>query len=158
MLKKIVSIIVLICVCSGMFGTVAFASSGACGDNATWSFADGILTISGTGDMNVDYNPPWADIKNQIKKVVIEDGITSISRSAFGWCTNLESVYFGKGIKKIGQSAFLMCGKLNTVELPSGITKIEDDAFSATGVSGNQDNWTDGVFYIGTYAISANDS
>ena len=37
-------------------------NSGKCGENVHWSFKDGILTISGNGDMysfKYDYSPPW---------------------------------------------------------------------------------------------------
>lgn len=56
--------------------------SGKCGDNADWNFdkSTGILTISGSGKM-YDYatiisEMPWKLYNNQIKRVVVEEGIT----------------------------------------------------------------------------------
>lgn len=51
----------------------------------SWEINDGVLTISGTGDMP-DYNgnmkAPW---KGSFSKVVIEYGVTSIGANAFGF-------------------------------------------------------------------------
>ena len=107
MKKRIVSI-VLACLMVLPLATsqVSAASpSGKCGNNVTWSLdqSTGVLTISGTGDMynyqvaDTDWNPyeydlstytystnaPWWNYRNQIKSVIIEDGVTSIGDNAF---------------------------------------------------------------------------
>ena len=53
-------------------------------DNLTWTlYNNGTLTISGSGAMqDYDYNSP-AFYNSNIKKVVIEDGVTSIGDNAF---------------------------------------------------------------------------
>ena len=62
--------------------------NGTCGENLTWVFDDytGALTISGTGEME-DYDgnneAPWTLIKDNIKEVVIENGVTGIAKRAF---------------------------------------------------------------------------
>lgn len=67
------------------------SKSGTCGDNLTWTLSDdGILTISGNGSMrdytneasgsSVDFPNPFA-----VRKVVIENGVTSIGDYAFEW-------------------------------------------------------------------------
>ena len=65
-------------------------------DGLTWTLYDnGTLTISGTGAMKEYYgsdnSPAYYNYK--IKKVVIENGITSIGAYAFSGCTNLASTY-----------------------------------------------------------------
>ena len=65
--------------------------TGTCGENVNWKLSgDGTLTISGAGPMD-DYNnrlggnqgmPSWYAYRTQIKKVVIEDGVTSIGKNA----------------------------------------------------------------------------
>ncbi|MBR4393014.1 MAG: hypothetical protein IKT07_03215, partial [Oscillospiraceae bacterium] len=60
---------------------VFLASSGACGDNLTWTLNDnGKLTISGTGDMDGGGpdSYPWAENSEGIKTIVISSGVTSI--------------------------------------------------------------------------------
>jgi len=63
--------------------------SGTCGDHLTWEFdSRGLLTISGTGDMN-DYmfhGTPWKSFKRSIKKIVLDGTITGIGDFAFYGC------------------------------------------------------------------------
>ena len=71
-------------------------TSGSCGENSTWQFdsATGTLTITGNGDMD-DYlleEKPWGDYIQNIEKVVIEDGVTSVGSSAFDNATELKNV------------------------------------------------------------------
>ena len=62
--------------------------NGTCGENLTWVFDDstGALTISGTGEME-DYDgnneAPWTLIKDNIKEVIIANGVTGIAKRAF---------------------------------------------------------------------------
>ena len=62
-------------------------------DNLTWTLdADGTLTISGTGamkDYDYDSNPSPVYKNSDVKKVVIEDGVTSIGNYAFTYCVSL---------------------------------------------------------------------
>ena len=70
--------------------------SGSCGDTVTWTFDtnSGILSISGTGEMNnfVDFsNQPWYEYANTITAVSIENGVTYIGTHAFDGC-DLQSI------------------------------------------------------------------
>ena len=58
------------------------ASSGACGEDATWAFdaSTRTLTISGTG--SVSDNSGWLQNAYLIKGVVVEEGITAIGRAS----------------------------------------------------------------------------
>ena len=87
----------------------AQATSGSCGDNATWSYESTTLTISGTGEM-YDYTiedyqttAPWKAYAETMTSLVIEDGITSIGNNAFAGCEKLNSVtYPASGFTSIG--------------------------------------------------------
>ena len=108
--------------------------TGQCGDHLSWSFADGILTISGTGDM-YDYEvifstAPWSNISNNITSLIIQNGVTSIGNDAFLRCCNLSSVTLGNDIKSIGEYAFNQCARLTSIELPNGVTSIGESAFN----------------------------
>ncbi len=67
---------------------------GTFGDNLTWSYENGTLTIGGSGDMpNVSYeSAPWAEYLDEITTVVLGAGITKIPTDVFCDCTNLESI------------------------------------------------------------------
>ncbi|MDE6730581.1 MAG: leucine-rich repeat protein [Oscillospiraceae bacterium] len=118
--------------------TEKITTSGTCGENLTWNFEEstGTLTISGTGAMDdwnwrYDNNPEWA-ILNNIKKVIIEDGVTTIGNGAFGWDKTLESVIISDSVTTIGDEAFTMCESLTSVAIPDSVTTIKDFAFSGT--------------------------
>ena len=105
-------------------------------DNLTWKLdADGTLTISGTGAMkDYDYynNPsPASQKKDSVKKVVIEDGVTSIRNSAFYDCNSLTSITIPNSVTSIGAYAFSNCYYLTNITIPNSVTSIENYAFRA---------------------------
>ncbi len=124
--------------------SVSAATNGICGESLTWSLDDGTLTISGEGEMN-DYNynyineehiidTPWFDKRNQIKSVVIEEGVTQIGDFAFRGCDNLTYVTFPSGLIEIGYEAFWGCN-LSDVTFPDGLIELGDGAFMCTNLS-----------------------
>ena len=102
-------------------------------DNLTWKlYEDGTLNISGTGAMK-DYNindtqSPVINHQN-VKKVMIEDGVTSIGNYAFYFCENLTSLTLPDSVTSIGDSAFDTCRGLTNITIPEGVTNIGDCAF-----------------------------
>ncbi|MBQ5969670.1 MAG: leucine-rich repeat domain-containing protein [Clostridia bacterium] len=118
--------------------------SGTCGkngDNVTWTLdSDGTLTIQGTGEMKdysyMDYNDtyvtdaPWGKpYYDQIKKVVIQSGVTSIGDDAFFGCSGLTSVTIPDSVTSIGDWAFAFCSSLTSVTIPDSVTSIDNYAF-----------------------------
>ena len=88
-----------------------------------WKLSEnGTLTISGK-DMP-DYNvrtskhseksklistSPFFPKRKKIKKIVIEDGVTSIGDDAFSGCSNLKSITIPNSVASIGRYAFSFC-------------------------------------------------
>ncbi|MDE6426809.1 MAG: S8 family serine peptidase [Ruminococcus sp.] len=117
---------------------VPIVASGQCGDNVYYTLDEnGLLTISGTGDM-IDNssglnNPPWYEFgfepNEKIKKVVIKYGVTSIGGNAFEWCIALTSVDIPDSMINIGIGAFNCCKSLTSVIIPDSVTSIGDHAF-----------------------------
>ena len=66
-------------------------------------------------------------MKNQVKKIVIKSGITSISENAFNYLPNLKEVVIENGVHTIGKEAFAFCSNLETVTLPDSVINIGDD-------------------------------
>ena len=88
-------------------------ASGSCGENATWEYENGTLTISGTGAM-ADYTDaltdnPWNTYRTSITKVVIGNSITHIGNWAFMGCSALYEVTIGDHVASIGAEAFANC-------------------------------------------------
>ena len=108
--------------------------SGSCGENVTWTLtADGTLTISGTGamtDYTYDSRSPWYSCRTYIKRVVMQQGVTSIGDHAFWDCSGLTSVTIPDGVTSIGDSAFSGCTALTSVTIPGSVTSIGGGAFS----------------------------
>ena len=80
---------------------------GADGDNVTWTLDDtGTLTISGEGEM-FDFASkkecPWYELRQLIKNVKIESGVTSIGDNAD---INQKSITIPKSVTKIGKAIF----------------------------------------------------
>ena len=114
--------------------------SGNCGENLTWTLnTDGLLTISGTGEME-DYssygNVPWNGLVDKINCVVIRNGVTSISYGAFMGCTGLTSVTIPDSVTSIGDNAFRNCTGLTSVTIPDSVTAMGTSAFEGcTGLT-----------------------
>lgn len=129
--------------------------SGKCGDNVTWAFADGTLTISGTGRMD-DYNfsiasnnyggtmAPWFElgIGNDIQRLEINEGITYIGKKAFFWPSgffwdNLKYASIPDSVTEIGDSAFVFCRGLTELVIGknSQLSIIGSSAFYCTRLS-----------------------
>lgn len=161
------------------FPAAAAKTSGTCGDALNWSFdkATGTLTVSGHGEMKNDaYDyPKWGDLKKEITRVVIGEGCTSVSFSAFSSCRNLTSVVLPKSLTHIAQSAFDGCWALKDISLthvtsignyafnncssltvltvPKGVSQINSGAFSNCQKLQTV-NFHNGITEIGSYAFS----
>ena len=108
-------------------GSITFSeTTGECGENAIWSFADGTLTISGTGA--AEYKR-WSHFQKSIENVVIEEGITNVPDYAFQFCSNLKSVKFAASVTSIGDEAFRGCKALTSVVLPENLVSVGYNAF-----------------------------
>ena len=135
--------------------------SGSCGENVTWTLtADGTMTISGTGamtDYTYDSRSPWYSCRTYIKRVVMQQGVTSIGDHAFWDCSGLTSVTIPDGVTSIGGGAFSGCTSLTSVAIPSSVTEIGGSAFSGcTGLTSV--TIPDSVTSIDGYAFSGCDS
>ena len=109
-------------------------ASGSCGYNVTYTFdsSTGTLTIQGSGAMTNYYyssDIPWLSYKDDIKTVIIEEGVTSIDNYAFDGCGSLTSVTIPNGVTYIGKSAFNGCSGLTSVTIPNSVTRIGSSAF-----------------------------
>ena len=108
-------------------------ASGSCGESLTWSLnSAGDLTVSGTGDM-ADFaatGAPWAEYRDQIKLVILGQGVISIGSSAFQDCKNLETVSLPGSLTALGKAAFLRCGELTNVKLPASLKSVGEDCFT----------------------------
>ncbi len=128
--------------CSTCGDTVIEEYSYASGDwnvdgSITWRLTkDGMLTLSGSGEMKKLSvgSSPVAEYANEIKSLVISDGITTIGNRAFRDLTSLESVTFGKDVASVGYEAFYNCVSLTAVSFNEGLKSIGALAFYNTAI------------------------
>lgn len=162
------------------------------GDNVYANLDDyGTLTISGTGDMwenNHNVNEegieknvaPYYDDKelctwfgawkNDINKVVFEEGITSVGKNAFTVCErgsyagyghnnvrvigvpSLTSVTLSSTVNIICRGAFYKTSALKSITIPSNVTTIEQNAFKDSALASVK--LSEGLESIGEYAFA----
>jgi hypothetical protein len=118
------------------------------GDEVTWDMSGDTLTISGTGAITISttasYRSPvstvklgirklsgagskWTPIMENIKKIVIKSGVTSIPDQAFAGFSSLEEVVIEDGLESIGEKVFWQCVNLKTVTIPDSVSSIGKD-------------------------------
>ena len=104
-----------------------------CGDDLYWEYADGVLTITGTGDMYdyaADTDVPWYDVRGNIKTVSLPNAMTKIGQNAFYKCTAMTSINMPTSLTAIGEKAFAQDTKLACeIILPASMTTIASRAF-----------------------------
>ncbi len=112
-------------------GCALAADSGSCGENAFWAYDSGVLTITGTGEMD-NWNPgqqPWYQYQESITSVVIDSGITSIGNFAFRGCRLLADVNLPNSLNSMGFEVFSNCTSLTSISLPDQISQINIKSF-----------------------------
>ena len=106
---------------------------GTCGEHIHYVlYENGKLLLHGTGvtyDYELGDSPFWEN--ENIRSLVISEGITAIGKSNFERCVNMESVSFPTTLTEIGERAFFMYehGGLKTLVIPANITSIGEKAF-----------------------------
>lgn len=112
------------------FDSLEIISFGQCGNDVFYELTeDGVLTISGEGDM-YNYSHNYGYKKLEIKEIVINEGVTSIGDEAFEDLKNVFCIKMSNSIMKIGELAFAGCTSLLSIVIPQNITNIADGAFA----------------------------
>ena len=145
MKKRIFSFVLAVLMIASLLPATALAAdvvaSGTCGaegngSNLTWTLdSEGVLTISGSGDMynygSSDFSAPWDGSRSRVKSVVIADGVTSIGEYAFFYCESLTSVTIPDSVTSIGKYAFFCCTSLTSMTIPDSVTSISSSTFAS---------------------------
>ena len=125
-------------------GTATDGICGDKGDNLLWDFKNGTLTIRGKGKM-ADYgsysiegndegdssygymarfgDAPWWNLRGEINKIVIGEGVTNIGFAAF-YKTNVVNIEISNSVTSIEGGAFARCRKLLKATLPKNLVNI----------------------------------
>ena len=113
---------------------------------------------------------PDAFNESNVKEVILNDNLTTISQNAFLNCKNLESINLNNNITSIEEHAFFGCTSLNEIYIGDSVSKIENGAFACSGIKNfnvsknNKNFFTDNskkllinkFFNIVSYAVGSN--
>ena len=157
-MKKLLSLLLALVMVLSLVPATAFAAeivdSGR-GWNVNWVLTnDGTLTISGSGymDARTELDAPWMEYYEEVRKVIICEGVLSIEDYAFCMFENLTSITIPEGLEAIGRSALGGCVSLTSIHIPASVEKIGYAALAGCGltaftVAGDNPNYAtiDGV-------------
>ena len=115
-------------------------NSGTVAEGITWALENGVLTITGTGEIP-DFNfieetdddlvitdAPWIDHNASITSVVIGEGITRVGNYAFAGYPNITSLSLPEGLLSVGHDSFMLYNGTE-LNLPSTLKEIEEYGF-----------------------------
>lgn len=106
---------------------------GQCGKTLYWNLDDqGKLLIYGTGAMyNFSAGSPagWSKHIENIKRIEITDGATTVGNYAFYAATALKKVTIPQSVTSVGTYAFYSCSNLNNVLLPNELKTLGTCSF-----------------------------
>ena len=137
------------------------ATSGDFGENnclhwkVTSTFTSKTLTITDTGAMpDFDFPKgnlaPWwnyealgmnaiseidFDIKGNLKRVIIGDGVTNVGDYALFCLPAATQVTLPESVTRIGRYGIAMCSKLTGMSIPKGVTEIGDFGLAGNGLT-----------------------
>lgn len=134
--------------------------SGMIGENVWYKlYDDGTLEIGGKGET---YNYKWRSYdseindspfknRNDIKTIIINDGITNLGSAlfyrcdftsinipdsmtnignyTFSYCEEIEEIDLPETVSSIGSAAFYGCSRLKQMDIPNNVISIKDDTF-----------------------------
>lgn len=126
---------------------------GQCGENVFYAlYSNGKLLLKGTGD-TYDYTWPLDGVANEspftnnqnIKSVIVSDGITKLGNYLFRYCDELETTTIPASVAAIGRMAFyphqdslavpVTARGLTSLTIPSSVTDIDYCAFTGTRIT-----------------------
>ncbi len=109
---------------AGLFAGVLFCTETSQAKVKT-TIKSGVCTVSGKGAMTKpkSYN-------QKIKKVVIQNGVTSLPVEAFAGCLKLKEVSIADSVKSIGACAFMQTD-LREITIPNSVKKLGNSVLSS---------------------------
>ncbi len=140
-MRKAIAVLLSLLIFTALLPTTFYSASaetsGQCGETTYWSYNSEtcVLTISGTGEMD-DYEAyndmPWYPFVKDIKKILVEEGVTKTGHMAFYGCESLTEVMIPTSVRILG--GFINCKNLESIDIPYGVEIIQTGAFTLSGI------------------------
>lgn len=105
---------------------------------ASLNLVTGLLTVSGTGDTKDIDTPSYfgggifdgkGDHSSQVKKIVVQEGITGLIGACFYGMLNVTGVSLPSTLKTIGAYCFYGCSLITSLTLPEGLEVLQNACF-----------------------------
>lgn len=133
-------------------------------ENVRWRYTDDTrtLVVSGCSPMPFFWNndtdlfdrAPWFHLKEEVRRIILEPGISTVSPGAFAWFSSLKTVE-ASGVVRICSGAFFECRELEDIEI-GNLSLVDVGSFegcislakvgernSKAGLSGNEIRFVD---------------
>ncbi len=140
-MKKILVVLVLFCCvflldCHPIYAEETI--KGNCGESVFWEYSNGLLRIYGNGEMKTNPWMNYKDCRENLRKVIIDEGVTTVCEKAFNTTEgdSLEYDYMAEGVflpdtlERIGEMAFAFSWGLKEIDIPAGVKSIGEGAFA----------------------------
>lgn len=129
--KAVLVVMAILCLSTAAFAEEEVAGADFNDGTMHWSIStDGVLTITGTGDMP-DYTSstgsPWYDFRDYILSIVVDDGITKIGDGTFCHLDKMVSISLSNSVTALGDNCFYDCKALGSIAIPEGVTDLSSD-------------------------------
>lgn len=116
-----------------------------------WNYKALGMIKAGIGGLNL--NGIKIDPIGDLKKVVIQDGVTNVSNYALFFLPAATQITLPESVTSIGRYGIALCSKLNGISLPRAVTAIGD--FGLAGNSFTAVSLPDGLQSLGRGAFDA---
>lgn len=142
--KRVLSILFIVCMLAAVTLT-ASAASGKGDGKVKWTYENGVLTLSGKGEMenHVPAGAGWGSwvnknvanatnyriMGNDVERIVVSKNVTGIGDAAFTNCYNSKEARIADSVKYIGGWAFMNNESMTSVYIPSSVKTIYRMAF-----------------------------
>ena len=117
----------------------SLSDNGSCGETGWgWDSDSGTLIINGQGtilDCQKDW-APWGKYRDEIRRVIIEDGVNRIGDYSFNDCSELTELTIPASVTEVGRNPFANCASLTSINVEEGNSAF----FSIDGVLYSNDN------------------
>lgn len=158
---RMISIFLLTCIlCSVSVAAQLYTANEADTQEISWTFdgESGNLIFSGNGvipDFDEEVYAPWRMYAEDIRSILVSDGITAIGGKSFAYLPHLECIDLAQSVTVIGYGAFQSCPMLSELKLGTEIESIGADILQNTAYEAAEENWMLDVLYIDTYLLRA---
>ncbi|MBE6813041.1 MAG: leucine-rich repeat domain-containing protein [Ruminococcaceae bacterium] len=133
-LSVALAVLMLVSVIPFSVSAATVMASGECGENLTWTLdSEGTLIFSGTGYLGRSSKSEieegsaseasYLNYKNDIKKIIVNEGITKIGPFAFEDCKNLSEIILPESLEYLGELIFRRTS-LKTLHIPANVQRI----------------------------------